>query len=95
LFKCLESSSIPAKGTNNLIAIDHFYRRDQPEAVWWCCHRRITADYLLAAGAQVMHILETWHVDVASLTPGAVVCNDGTLVYPAVAELLRPEPDQS
>jgi len=53
------------------------------EAVWWRCHRRIIADYLLAAGEQVMHILGTSHVEVASLTPGAIVRNDGTVVYPA------------
>lgn len=53
------------------------------EAVWWRCHRRIIADYLLAAGEQVKHILGKSHVDVASLTPGAVVRNDGTVVYPA------------
>jgi uncharacterized protein (DUF488 family) len=52
------------------------------EAVWWRCHRRIIADYLLAAGEQVMHILGKSHVDAASLTPGAVVRNDGTVVYP-------------
>jgi uncharacterized protein (DUF488 family) len=53
------------------------------EAVWWRCHRRIISDYLLAAGEQVMHILGTSHVDVASLTPGAVVRDNGTVVYPA------------
>lgn len=53
------------------------------EAVWWRCHRRIIADYLLAAGEQVMHILGKSHVDEASLTPGADVRNDGTVVYPA------------
>jgi uncharacterized protein (DUF488 family) len=53
------------------------------EAVWWRCHRRIIADYLLAAGEQVMHILGKRHVDLGSLTPGAVVRNDGTVVYPA------------
>jgi uncharacterized protein (DUF488 family) len=52
------------------------------EALWWRCHRRIIADYLLAAGEQVMHILGKSHVVVASLTPGAVVRNDGTVVYP-------------
>jgi uncharacterized protein (DUF488 family) len=53
------------------------------EAVWWRCHRRIIADYLLAAGERVIHILGKSHVDVASLTPGAVVRYDGTVVYPA------------
>ena len=52
------------------------------EAVWWRCHRRIIADYLLAAAEQVNHILGKSHVDVASLTPGAVVRSDGTVVYP-------------
>src|SRR4051812_32472338 len=27
------------------------------EAVWWRCHRRIIADYLVAAGETVFHIL--------------------------------------
>jgi uncharacterized protein (DUF488 family) len=27
------------------------------EAVWWRCHRRIIADYLLAAGKPVFHIM--------------------------------------
>jgi uncharacterized protein (DUF488 family) len=58
------------------------------EAVWWRCHRRIIADYLLAAGERVMHILGTSHVDEAHLTPGAVLRNDGTVVYPAE----RPRP---
>ena len=52
------------------------------EAVWWRCHRRIIADYLLAAEECVMHILGTSHVDKASLTTGAVVRDDGTVIYP-------------
>jgi hypothetical protein len=59
------------------------------EAVWWRCHRRIIADYLLASGGQVKHILGKSHVNVASLTPGAVVCNDGTVVYPAESPQLE------
>jgi uncharacterized protein (DUF488 family) len=53
------------------------------EAVWWRCHRRIITDYLLAAGEQVSHILGPAHVEPAKLTPGAVVRDDGTIVYPA------------
>jgi uncharacterized protein (DUF488 family) len=53
------------------------------EAVWWRCHRRIIADYLLADGEHVMHILGTAHVDEAMLTPGAVVRGDKTIIYPA------------
>ena len=53
------------------------------EAVWWRCHRRIIADYLLAAGDQVLHILGPGQVNAASLTVGALVRADGTVVYPA------------
>ena len=53
------------------------------EAVWWRCHRRIITDYLLAAGEQVMHILGPSQVEEARLTPGAVLRDDGTVVYPA------------
>jgi uncharacterized protein (DUF488 family) len=55
------------------------------EAVWWRCHRRIIADYLLAGGEGVMHILGPAHVDAASLTPGAVVQAGGTILYPPVS----------
>lgn len=54
------------------------------EAVWWRCHRRIITDYLLVAGERVAHILGEGHVDEASLTPGAVVRADKTIIYPAV-----------
>jgi uncharacterized protein (DUF488 family) len=53
------------------------------EAVWWRCHRRLIADYLLAAGEAVFHILEAGHVDAASLTPGARPRADGVIDYPA------------
>jgi uncharacterized protein (DUF488 family) len=53
------------------------------ETLWWRCHRRIIADYLLAAGAQVWHILGSSQIDAAKLTPGAVVRADMTVVYPA------------
>ena len=51
------------------------------EAVWWRCHRRIIADYLIAAGENVMHILARSHVDEALITPGAVTQGDGTILY--------------
>ncbi|MGH2466217.1 MAG: DUF488 family protein [Candidatus Limnocylindrales bacterium] len=57
------------------------------EAVWWRCHRRIIADYLLARGDRVEHIMGPGQVTPAALTPGAVVMADGTLRYPAPAEL--------
>lgn len=52
------------------------------EAVWWRCHRRIIADYLIAAGEIVFHILGPKAVDQAHLTEGARVRADGTVLYP-------------
>ena len=41
------------------------------ETVWWRCHRRIIADYLLAAGHEVQHIMADGKVTPARLTEGA------------------------
>ena len=51
------------------------------EALWWQCHRRIIADYLIAGGAEVRHILDVGKIEPASLTAGAVARGDGTLLY--------------
>jgi uncharacterized protein (DUF488 family) len=52
------------------------------EAVWWRCHRRIIADYLIAAGETVVHILGRNHIEQAQLTGAAKLEPDGTLTYP-------------
>jgi uncharacterized protein (DUF488 family) len=52
------------------------------EAVWWRCHRRIIADYLIAAGETVLHILSLDRTEPAHLTSGCVRRPDGSLVYP-------------
>ncbi len=41
------------------------------EALWWRCHRRIIADYLLAAGEEVSHIMGEGKLAPARMTPGA------------------------
>ncbi|MET0527023.1 MAG: DUF488 domain-containing protein [Microvirga sp.] len=51
------------------------------ETVWWRCHRRIIADYLLASGRAVFHILGPGKVEPASMTPAAHLTADG-IVYP-------------
>jgi uncharacterized protein (DUF488 family) len=51
------------------------------EAVWWRCHRRIVADYLISAGRSVFHLMGTHEVIPAKLTEAAVAAGDG-LHYP-------------
>ncbi|MCL5974972.1 MAG: DUF488 domain-containing protein, partial [Gammaproteobacteria bacterium] len=55
------------------------------EAVWWRCHRRIVADYLLARGEQVFHLMNKDQIKPAKLTKGAVL-HEEAIHYPAHAE---------
>jgi uncharacterized protein (DUF488 family) len=55
------------------------------EAVWWRCHRRIIADYLIAAGESVFHILGPNHIEPARMTPAAKTGANATLSYPPAA----------
>jgi uncharacterized protein (DUF488 family) len=59
------------------------------EAVWWRCHRRIIADYLIAAGETVFHILGPKHVEPAHITNSALSGPGGTLAYPAEVSLFE------
>ena len=52
------------------------------EAVWWRCHRRIIADYLLLRGRDVIHLMGEGRSEPAKMTSGAQE-RDGRLVYPA------------
>lgn len=70
------------------LAEDHVCAVMCAEAVWWRCHRRIVADYLLVAGAKVEHILGPGKIVPATLTPGAEPQPDGTIVYPAAQGVL-------
>jgi len=56
------------------------------EAVWWRCHRRIIADYLLTEGISVAHIMGPNRVEPATPTRGVRLLPGGTLVYPAAQE---------
>jgi len=53
------------------------------EAVWWRCHRRIVADYLLNAGVPVFHLMAPARIEPARMTEGAVP-EGAALIYPAV-----------
>lgn len=55
------------------------------EAVWWRCHRRIIADYLLLGGREVFHLMGGGRIEPATPTPGAER-RDGKLVYPEALE---------
>lgn len=55
------------------------------EAVWWRCHRRIIADYLLMNGHAVDHLMGPGRTDPATPTAGARRTELGKLVYPAGA----------
>lgn len=52
------------------------------ETLWWRCHRRIIADYLLAAGKTVLHIFGRGHTEPAHLTDSAQRHPSGILTYP-------------
>jgi len=63
------------------------------ESAWQRCHRRIIADYLIAAGEEVWHILGFGKIELARLTPAARQGPHGALVYPkegAQLDLLGP-----
>ena len=53
------------------------------EALWWRCHRRIIADYLLAAGEDVFHLMGAGQVQPARITDSACPAAAGVLTYPA------------
>lgn len=55
------------------------------EAVWWRCHRRIVADYLIAAGETVLHILGPHHIVPAQMTSAAKLGPGDSITYPAEA----------
>lgn len=58
------------------------------EAVWWRCHRRFIADYLLHDGTDVFHLMGAARVDSARMNPAARA--DGpSLVYPALDALME------
>ena len=58
------------------------------ETVWWRCHRRIIADYLIAAGETVMHILANGRGELARITDAAVQGPNCTLVYPLASTIV-------
>ena len=64
------------------------------EAVWWRCHRRIIADYLIASGETVIHILAKGRTQLAHITEVAVRSPDGTLAYPLSSTIVGYHQDE-
>jgi uncharacterized protein (DUF488 family) len=62
------------------------------EAVWWRCHRRIVADYLLLRDMPVLDLMPPAPPTPHELTPFARPQPDGSILYPAEA---RATDDQS
>jgi uncharacterized protein (DUF488 family) len=60
------------------------------EALWWQCHRRLIADYLLTRGWTVVHLLGKGERQDGRLTTGAAPAGDGTIRYPAEQPTLLP-----
>lgn len=71
-------------GLNRLLALSktHHCAIMCAEAVWWRCHRRIVADYLLLRGVEVIHIMDKDKANTAVLSPAAKVYGL-KLTYPA------------
>ena len=51
------------------------------ELLWWRCHHRIIADYLILSGATVIHIMGQGKTIAAQATSGAYMKSDGKVVY--------------
>lgn len=79
-------------GFNTLVALgrQHTSVIMCAEAVWWRCHRRIVADYLLAHGEIVFHIMGKGRTEPARLTPGAVIELGKGVFYPSAATQVAP-----
>jgi len=59
------------------------------EAVWWRCHRRIVADYLLLAGRDVFHLMGEHRVERARPSEAAVQASDGVHYAARLASAAR------
>ena len=60
------------------------------ESMWCRCHRRIIADYFIAADEKVFNLLGPNHVEATRITDGAKFERLGSLIY-----LLTDDPDQT
>ena len=52
------------------------------EKFYWKCHRRLLADYLIAQGVEVVHIVGPGKASNHKLTPGAIITAEAGVIYP-------------
>ena len=52
------------------------------ERFFWKCHRRLLSDFLIVHGVAVEHILGPGNIRSHKLTTGAIITEEGQLVYP-------------
>jgi uncharacterized protein (DUF488 family) len=79
-----------AAAFEELVALSHAQRLALmcSEAVWWRCHRRIIADYLLLNGHAVSHAMTPGRLEEGVPTPGAERIAEGKVVYPLASDPL-------
>ncbi|GAA0355562.1 DUF488 domain-containing protein [Actinoallomurus spadix] len=71
-----------ASGIDALLAEDRRQAVMCSESVWWRCHRRLIADYLvLVRGVPVVHLMHDGRLTPHPPAPGARIREDGLLVY--------------
>jgi uncharacterized protein (DUF488 family) len=59
------------------------------ESAWWCCHRRLIADFAeIACGIPVRHLVHDGQLAMHQRSPGARLRADGLLVYDGGQEQL-------
>ena len=74
-----------AEGLDHLIGLaapPHLPAIMCSEAVWWRCHRRIIADYLIVRDVPTFHLMPNGRCETATLTKGAQPRDDRTITYP-------------
>ena len=57
------------------------------ERFFWKCHRRLLSDFLVAQGVAVEHIIEPGNLRLHTLTPGAIITEEGAVLYPESVEV--------
>jgi uncharacterized protein (DUF488 family) len=63
------------------------------ESVWWRCHRRLVADFvMLARGGTVRHLMHDGRLEPHRLSPGVRLRDDGLLIYDGGQRQLRSSP---